>query len=216
MMASLAHCFLLALFLLGLTTLAARRSLSLLVVTNTTMMICVPILGASTLTAFGFSTNLGNIFLAAVMHGLAMQYYRYGAAEAHKAVYSMLFALLVVYGSIFVLEDMRMLNPMLGTTIRPAGAGFITFWLVQSLFVTLLDRYAPRQPAWPVPLITIATHALGTAMFFPCAFLGQLPPHLVLQFALAGWLAKAAVVVVSVPWLLWFRRGMRADAAGVA
>ncbi len=215
-MDTLIHCFLLSLFILSMTTLAALRSLPLLATTNAIMMICVPILGAPTLSAFGYSTNVGAIFFANVMYGLALKHYKYGAEEAHCAINYILFALIVVFGSIFLLEEGHMLSPMFGTRIRIVGASFFSFWLIQSFFITLLDRYAERQLIWRVPAITIVMQALDSAVFFPCAFAGDVPMDQLVQFALIGWLGKSVVALVSIPFFIGFRQIARSDLAAGA
>jgi uncharacterized PurR-regulated membrane protein YhhQ (DUF165 family) len=195
------HCILLSFFLIGLTTLAALRSVCLLAISNAIMMTCVSMLGVATFTVFGYATNVGNIFFAAVMYGLTLKYYKFGIVQARAMVNNVLFALVIVYGSIFLLEGEPSLNSTVGAHVRIVGASFVSFSLVQSLFIILLDRYGRKHLLWRVPLITIAMQALNNAVFVPCAFFGHVPSHLVLQYAVVGWLAAAAFALCSMPFL---------------
>jgi uncharacterized PurR-regulated membrane protein YhhQ (DUF165 family) len=204
MMITLTDCLLLALLLLGLTTVGALRSRSLLVIACTMMMICVSLLGTPIVMAFGYVTNVGNIFFAAVMYGLTLKYYRFGIDHARAMVINILFALLIVYGAIFMLERGQSLNPMFGVNIRIAGASFVSFWLVQSFFIVLLDRYAPRHLIWRAPLISAAMQALYNAVSVPCSFSSHFPLDLVLEFAVVGWIINACVAICSMPFLLAF------------
>lgn len=204
---------LLSLFLLSMTTIAALHGVTLLATTNAIMMMCVPLLGAATVTAFGYSSNVGNIFFATVMYGLSLKLILYGAAEAQEAVNNVLFALVIVFGSIFLLQEAHVLSPLFGTRVRIVGASFVSFWLVQSFFIILLERHAARQSILRVPLITIAMQALDSAVFFPCAFAGDLPAGEVMQFALIGWLTKSAIAALSIPFLLCIPRPVQTNAA---
>jgi len=197
---------LLSLFLLGMTTLAAKRSLPLLASTNAILMTCVPLLGSPTFVVFGYATNVGSIFFAIVMYGLSLKHLRFGATEAHGAFNAILFAMLLVFGSIFLLQEAQVLSPMFATPIRIFGASFVSFCLVQPLFLTLLDRAPKQYLIGTIPIITIVMQGVDSAVFFPCAFAGQLPPGDMLQFAIVGWLSKAAVAVLSIPFLIWLHR----------
>ena len=193
--------FLLSLFLLGMTTVAALRSLAMLVATNAVMIFCVPMLGGPVFSVLGYSTNIGHIFFAVLMYGVSLKLLLYGANEAYKAVNNTLFALSIAFGSIFLLEQAHVLSPLFGTRIRIFGATFIAFWLAQSVYIVLLDRTAKYQSVLSVAVITILMQGLTSAVFFPCAFAGDLPPRLLLEFGLVGWFTKSAVAVISIPFL---------------
>lgn len=193
----------LTLFLLSMTTLAALRSLTLLASINAISMICVPLLGAGTFTLFEYSTNVGNIFFATVMYGFSLNYLLYGEKEAHRGVGYVLFALVLVFGSIFILQNAQMVDPMFGMRVRIVGASFVVFCLLQPLFIFILGRSPPQHALWLFPVITIAIQGLDSTVFFPCAFAGELPLSMVLQFALVGWASKSVVALLSVPFLIW-------------
>ena len=192
---------LLSLFLLSMTTIAALRSLAMLVATNAVMIFCVPMLGGPVFSALGYSTNIGHIFFAVLMYGVSLKLLLYGADEAYKSVNNTLFALSIAFGSIFLLEHAHVLSPLFGTRIRIFGAAFIAFWLAQSVYVALLSRTAKYQSILGIAVITILMQALTSAVFFPCAFAGDLPPRLLLEFGLVGWVTKSAVVIISIPFL---------------
>ncbi len=194
-----------------MTTFAAALSQPMLAVNNAIMMICVSLLGTPTLVILGYSTNLGNVFYATTMFGLSLKYLGYGRRKAHRAITHILFAMVIVSGSMFLMDEALVLSPMFETRIRILGASFVSFWLVQSFFITLLDRLAQRSSVWRVAIITIVMQALDSAVFFPCAFGGDLPSDTMLQFAVVGWLSKAAIAVCSIPFLMCFQQVRHSD-----
>ena len=135
------------------------------------------------------------------MYGVSLKLLLYGADEASKAVNNTLFALSIAFGSIFLLQHAHVLSPLFGTRIRIFGAAFIAFWLAQSVYIMLLNRTAKGQSILSIVGITILMHGLISVVFFPCAFAGDLPPSLLLEFGLVGWLTKSAVAVISIPFL---------------
>ena len=194
----------LAVFLLGMTTVAAMRAQTLLATNNAIMMICMPLLDASILSKFGYCTDVGSIYYAALMYGLTLQLNLYGAKAALGEVNTILFALAIVFGSIFLLQEAQVLSPLVETHVRVVGAAFVSFWLMLSWFITLLEHASRQNRLWLVPVITIVMHGLDSAIFFPCAYGGEVPVNELLHLILVGWATKSAITVLSIPFLLWF------------
>ncbi len=197
----------LAAFCLSMTTWAALRGHLPLAITNATMMIMVPLLGGATFTMGEYGSNVGNIFFAAMMFGLSLQFLAHGPVAAHESINNTLLALVVVFTSLFLVDVFRP-DPAFILPARLVGVSFVSFWTAQSLFIFLLQRYAFLPPMLCVPAMTIFIQVIDSAIFFPCAFAGLLPVEKILTFAITGWLVKSAIVLGSMPFLavfLWRR-----------
>ena len=200
---------LLALFCLGMTTWAARDP-HLLLISNVTMMVCIPLLGGAPFQMFDHTSTVGNIFFAAAIYGLALEYQLHGPAAAHAAVRNILFGLGIVCGAILLLNQYKV-NTLFQIPSRMIAASFISFWFVQSLFIHTIEKHAPDS-VHAVPRILLATilmHTIGTAIFFPGAFYGLLSNDQLLKFTIVGWVTKCAFVVLSYPFMafgFWFFR----------
>jgi hypothetical protein len=201
--------FLLTLFLLSMTTIAALRFLPQLATTNAVLMGCVPLLGAPILQVFGHELRAGSVFTAVVMFGLTLKYLMAGARETHAGINYTLFTMIIVFGSAFLLQESNAMSPEFGTEPRAAGARFISFWLVQTLFIYLLDRFSAVTALWRVPLIAIAMEALDSVIFYPCAFAGYMSPKELLNLTFFGFAARTMVILLSIPFLVWFRQRLR-------
>ena len=194
----------LILFCLAATTFAARN-LQLLVINNATQMVCLPLLGSTTFEVFGGVANVGNIFFASALYGIALKYHIFGIAETRRAVINIFFALTLVFGSIVIL-NIQAPNPFYQIPARIIAASFIAFWLVQSLFMVGLDSFRRTCPLITVPLLLIAVQAFDSVIYFPCAFWGTVPDETLLRFALVGFLTKSMIAIMAVPFLafsLW-------------
>ena len=192
----------LAAFMLAVVVYAAMSRVTVLASAMSALILSVPLIGTEFFTVAQYSSNVGNIPYAGVMFGLALKYLRYGALEARQAVKAMMVALVMVFGSMAFLDECGLLATQFHLSTRIVGASFTTFYLVQSLFIWGLHR----TPVWAVPLVTIAAQALDSAVFFPLAFATLLPPDTVLEFAIVGFLTKAGIAVLSVPFLWGFVR----------
>jgi uncharacterized PurR-regulated membrane protein YhhQ (DUF165 family) len=198
--------FPLSLFLLGMTTFAASRFLPLLAQTNAIMMVCVPLFGAATLSVFDYRVYVGDVFMAVVMYGLTLKHMLFGTKAAIDAIKYMLFSLVIVLGTVFMLQHAHALTLEYGTEAQAIGARIVTFCLVQSFFVALMDRFAALQSVYRIVFITIAMQALDSAVYYPCAFAGDVPVEELMRITLLGWATKSVVAVLSVPFLLWCQR----------
>lgn len=200
---------LLALFCLVMTTWAARDS-HLLLISNVTMMVCIPLLGGAPFQMFDHTSTVGNIFFAAAIYGLALEYQLHGPKAAHAAVRHILFGLGIVFGAILLLNQYK-INALFQIPSRMIAASFISFWFVQSLFIHTIEKYAAgKDHAMPcIMLAMILMHTIATAIFFPGAFYGLLSNDQLLKFAIVGWVTKFAFVALSCPFMMfsfWFFR----------
>ena len=194
----------LILFCLAATTFAARN-LQLLVINNATQMVCLPLLGSTTFEVFGGVSNVGNIFFASALYGIALKHHIFVIADTRHTVINIFFALTLVFGSIVIL-NIQAPNPFYQIPARIIAASFITFWLVQSLLMIGLDSFRRPGPLITVPLLLIAAQAFDSVIFFPCAFWGTVPDETLLRFALVGFLTKSMITIMAVPFLafsLW-------------
>jgi uncharacterized PurR-regulated membrane protein YhhQ (DUF165 family) len=191
---------LLAVFLLGFTTIAMWHDVESLVTVNAAVMICIPLLGVTTFSAFGYASNAGNIFFAAGTYGISLKYLLGGSRAAYKSIVGIMLASVLVLGSILILQDARILSPLFDTPIQIACVRLFELALVQPTFVYLLDRPSNVPLILRVPLISISMQALDCLVFFPAAFLGVLPPEIMLRFAIVGLVTRLAVTSMTVPF----------------
>ena len=203
MMSSETNIALLALLLLGATTFAVWRGLTLLAAVQVTMMICIPLLGASTFTAFGYSSNIGNVFFAVAMHGISLTFLLAGRDATRRSIGNTFAALIIVLVSILILQQAHLVSPLFDARVQFAAARIMAFSLVQPIYVYLLGR--PSE--WPyllrAPLISIAMQGLDCLVFFPDAFIGVLPSELMLQFALVGFATRLFVTLLTIPFMVF-------------
>lgn len=197
----LLNLFVLSLFLMSMTTIAALRSRTSLGATTVVLTLSGPLLGAQAFSVNGYTTNVGNIFFGCAMFGLSLACLVYGLENARKATFNILFGSVVLLGALFLLERAHLLSVMFNPGIRLAGARVFAFSLAQSFFLTLLHRFSRNQSVWSIGLITVAMQTLDSAVYFPCAFLDALPLKTVLEFAATGWLTRLVVAIISLPFL---------------
>ncbi len=168
-------------------------------------MVCLPLLGSTTFEVFGNVTNVGNIFFASALYGIALNHHIFGIAETRRAVINVFFALTLVFGSIVIL-NIQAPNPFYQIPARIIAASFTSFWLVQSLLLAGLDAFRRSCPLLTFPLVMIVAQALDSLVFSPCAFWGEIPNETLLRFALLGFLTKSLIAVITIPFLafsLW-------------
>jgi hypothetical protein len=201
MMPAAIYLTLLSVFLLGWTTFAMWYDIEALVTVNAALIICIPLLGASAFSAFGYAGNVGNIFFVVGMHGISLKYAIAGARAAYRSITGILFASVLVLGSILILQAGHILSPLVDSRIQIAGARIISLCMVQPAFVYLLERPSHLPFILRVPLISVLMQVIDCLLFFPDAFLGVLPPQIVLGFALSGFATRLAVTALTVPFL---------------
>lgn len=190
----------LALFCLSMTTWAARN-VSLLMVSNAMMMVCIPIIGSSTFQILEYTSTLGNFFFASMIHGLTLRHRIYGQAAARETVRTILLALTLVFGAM-ILINAHEPNSLFVIPARMMVASFTSFWLVQSILIHGLTRYRHSHPLLSIPAASVAMHLLACAIFFPCAFLGVLSREEVLRFSVLGWLTRSSIAILAIPFVL--------------
>ena len=143
-----------------------------------------------------------------MLYSLALKHRLYGLAAARRAVTFTFFSFTLILGAIVIL-DTRMADPLHQISARMIASGFISFWLVQSLMLYLLERHADRPPLIAMPLTLLATQVAACMIFFPGAFLGLFPAETVLEFAILGTLTRSAIVIMAVPFLAFSLRDFR-------
>lgn len=201
---------LLALVCLLLVTLSAiggdYRKLRL---TSSLMMLGVPVLGAGFFEWHGLETNVGNIFYAATLFGTVAAYFEHGSKFAigiRNITLWIIAGYFVVIQTILLIDilppDISAATSLLfGYAIRVVAASFVAYYIVQSSLVFMLEKMRNLHFLEAAFIATLLAQALDTAIFFPIAFYGQLSTADIVQAAIAGFIIKAVIAVLSLPFL---------------
>ncbi|MDP3795148.1 MAG: queuosine precursor transporter [bacterium] len=171
--------------------------------------------GGKLIELFGLTTNAGNVFYASAFFAAAILTEHFGRRDGYVSVrvgFSAL-VLFVLMGQ-FVLryvsipdtaalsEAMRMLFEGVP---RVAFASLAAYVVSQHLNVWLFDILHQDDGARRLWLRTILSASVGqvvdSILFFSIAFVGVLPAATLLETIYAGFLAKLAVALLSVPFI---------------
>ena len=216
----------LILFLLAAVSFAATQNLRMLTLANVTCLLCIPLLGGGPIISTGGSSMFtGATFFPVVMFGVTLQYLVYGSEAAYGLARYILFSLLLVFGSMFLLEHGGLLGPNYDADIRKIGVRFVCLCLAQSLLIYRLNRPSRIPDLLRIPLLTLATHIAEGCVFYPCILLGRMPTEEIVSCTIRGLTIRLMVVALSVPFLAvvlrarqrrpsWFMHGAMAHAAG--
>lgn len=187
-------------------------------------MLMITMTGSKMTAPFGCITNVGNVFFAAVLLSQAVVIERYGDKTA-LAIVGLVFGALVMT---FVLGQMvkhvpgvpgneahaAAIDAVLSQAARITFASFISFAIVNSLFVWLYRRLF----RWPLAIryaaVAVLMQILDTVIFFGVAFGGILPLEAVAEVMLAGLVIKSAFALLTVPVVQIAVARRRAEAHG--
>jgi uncharacterized integral membrane protein (TIGR00697 family) len=166
-------------------------------------LIMISTFGGIIVNLFGFTTNVGNVFYAAVFLAIHLLAEHYGKKEALKTVW-------VGFWSIFIFIALSELTVNYGfvspdslaaaasftfhTAPRIALASMVAYIITQYLNVYLYDYLHKRTGQAKLWLRDNLSNILGqlidSVLFFTIAFLDVLAPHVLLQSMMFGFFIK--------------------------
>jgi uncharacterized integral membrane protein (TIGR00697 family) len=198
--------------------LANRLGKEWVVLTIVVNLILVSVLGAKVVTAFGLVTNAGNVFYAGVFLAIQLLVERYGRKEGWQAV-RMGFGAIAFF---LVMSSITQFQTSVGTSAPSVGAdaaiatlfGFVpriafasvtAFLAAQVVNVMVYDdmrQRMGRRHLWLRSFMaTVAGQLVDSVIFFYLAFSGVLPPDILLETLIVGFLVKTMVGVLCIPVL---------------
>lgn len=204
---------------IGLVILACYRGRTWVFGTIVLNLLLISTLGAKIVEVFGFSTNVGNVYYAAVFLAMYLLLEYDTKARALRATWmgaaSLVFFTILVQlalGMESVPETAAVSDAMktvLGGAQRFALASVLGFVAAQLINIGL---YVPSGDestlgAWPVRLLVIIMVAqlVDSVIFFTIAFWGTLPTGTVVESMLVGYFIKVIICAACMPLILLCR-----------
>lgn len=173
-------------------------------------IILISVFGAKLASVFGLTTNVGNVFFAAVFLATHILVERFGRHEGYKTAW-MGFGAIIFFVSMaqFTLgfqtvpqtaDVAEAMTVIFGNTPRIALASMIGFLFVQHVNVWLYARLkqatAGRHLWFRDNVANFAGQLVDSVMFFSIAFYGTIPFSVLLETMLVGFVFKIAVGVL--------------------
>ena len=202
--ANLDYIAVLAVFLATMMTVAMVASPVLMVMFNTIMVIAGVFLGRTALNTAGLNFSTSAVFVAAAIFGSAMHHHLHGRQAAFQALNSALFALVVIFGALFLLNYARLLPSLFDGNIRKAGIRLVCIYLMQSLAIYLLDQPSFLPPVVRIPAIVLLCEVLEGIVFYPGVLLGARTPALIIEYTISSVGIHMMTTVLAVPFLIVF------------
>lgn len=154
-------------------------------------ILLIGLLGSKELVMFGFTSNIGNIFYATVILGSCLMLQLYGEREARKTIQAVGFTAIGVA-----------LLQVIPSTSRILVASLTAFMLAQTVLIYSWQWFGRLR----VLGSSIVAQAVDSIVFFPLAFLTQLPVIQMVDFAWQGFVLKAMFAVASLPFFFAVKR----------
>ncbi|TSC82278.1 MAG: hypothetical protein G01um101420_442 [Parcubacteria group bacterium Gr01-1014_20] len=178
-------------------------------------LILVAVFGGKLISLFGFTTNVGNIFYAAVFLGVQLTLEYYGRKDAIRSVWVSFFAVnfFVLMGQVVLGFQVEPMSGELASALRVVF-GVVPRVTIASLFGLILSQYANiyiydfvrrrvgEARLWLRSLTAVLVGQLvDSLVFFSIAFLGALEFGTVLQVMIVGFVIKVLIGVMALPFL---------------
>ncbi len=192
----------------------ARLGRSWLVASIILNVLLISVFGAKLVSIFGFVTNSGNVFYAAVFFATQLLVEHYGKQEGYKSIFvgvlSIIFFILMSQLIILTLglAQTEAINHAIETLFqaapRIAFASLLAYAFSQTINIWIFDYLKHKTAgklAWlRVNLSNLTGQLVDSLIFFTVAFYGKLPPGVLFQTLIVGFLLKVAVGAVSTPF----------------
>jgi len=206
--------------------LANRLGKEWVVLTIAVNLILISVLGAKVVTAFGLVTNAGNVFYAGVFLAVQLLVERYGRKEGWHAVFTG-FGAIVFFLTMSAITQFQVsanlsaptidadaaITTLFGFVPRIALASVTAFLAAQTVNVMLYDDMHARMGSRHLWLrsfmATVAGQLVDSVIFFYLAFSGVLPPDLLLEAVVVGFIVKTLIGAMCIPVLYASRPKIR-------
>jgi queuosine precursor transporter len=191
-----------------------RLNKSFLFIAIVLNLILVSVFGAKLISLFGFVTNNGNVFYAAVFFATQLVVEHYGKKAAYRSVllgasaivFFMLMAQLTILkvGQPETMQVDHAIQILFNTAPRVAAASLIAFCISQvvnvSLFSYLRQRTKGRLLYLRINVSNIVGQLADSLLFFTIAFLGLVSTADFIQLMVVGYLIKVGLGLLSTPF----------------
>jgi queuosine precursor transporter len=210
-------------FVYGAWRLDKERIYSIIVI----FLILISVLGGKIVEFFGYQTNTGNIFYAAVFLATYFLIERYGRREGIRSIwigvagvlsFAVLLQLALLYKSVPATEG---LGEALALAFEPisrlALASLLGYIASQSLnvylYIYLKERFAGTRLWFRANLANLCAQILDSLIFFTVAFWGVVPSAQVYEVIAIGFIIKVLFMMAAAP-LLYLNRVEEDEASG--
>ncbi|OGE32215.1 hypothetical protein A3C59_04225 [Candidatus Daviesbacteria bacterium RIFCSPHIGHO2_02_FULL_36_13] len=177
-------------------------------------ILLISVFGAKLIEIFGFTTNIGNVFYAAVFFAAQLLVEGYGKKEAYNTIWlgvvSVVFFILMAQFVIFTIgiPETRVVNSAIDDLFqaapRVAIASIFAYIISQavniSLFSYLKAKTGGKYLYLRVNLTNIVGQAIDSLIFFSIAFFGVIPFPTLVQVMLIGYGLKVFAGALSTPF----------------
>ncbi len=183
-------------------------------------LVLISIFGAQTVTVFGFTTNSGNIFYAAVVYAIYLLIEFYGGSVARRSIWisacllavfvlvtQLSVALIGATNSGVVTQALKTLFQFVPRIAVGSVVAFVMSQLANVFIYEGLRRRFLGQHLWLRNIVGVTlAQAIDSALFFSIAFWGFLSGQVLLESMITGFAVKVAVGILSTPFLYFALR----------
>jgi len=178
-------------------------------------LILIAVLGVKLVDFFGYTTNVGNVFYAAVFLSTYFLLERYGKRAGLRAIW--IGAIIVAFFAVIVQAGVLLepaetsqsvhaaLVEVFGTSIRTTIASIVAFVVSQSFNIHVYMRLKQRfhdKYLWVRANITNAlAQILDSSIFFFITFWSIVPPHNLNEIIIVGVIIKVLYMCAAAPLL---------------
>lgn len=170
--------------------------------------------GAKLVSIFGFTTNTGNIFYAAVFFATQLLVEQHGKKEGYQSILVGVVAIIffILMSQLIILTsgipETQSVNKAIETLFqaapRIAFASLLAYLFSQTINIWIFDylksKTADKHVYLRVNLSNLAGQFVDSLIFFAVAFYGIVPLGVLIQTMTAGFLLKVIIGALSTPF----------------
>lgn len=174
-------------------------------------MLLISLFAQKAITVFGITSNIGNIFYAAVIFTMTLLALQYGKKETLKSMHiifgsMILFLVLsqfvIFFPAIVGEEEPGELTSIAQTNVQFVVAAFLAFYTSSGLNAYLMGS---KKFVWYKKIISnISAQAVDSVVFFPIAFYNLMPFRQMVYFMIGGFILKSILNVIDTPLVKLF------------
>lgn len=167
-------------------------------------MVLIAVAAPKLISVAGYTTNIGNVPISAVVLCQAIIMMKWGKRAALESVILIFIAmvLFVVIGQAIKwtpgVSDASHIDSVFSTSARLVYASFVAFAISQYLLILTICRTAGLPPVARYMIAAIICHTVDSFLFFSFAF-GSLKNPQVAEIMLTGLIVKTVFVVLTCP-----------------
>lgn len=198
------------LFIWSIVHFYGFKHLTAVVVVN---LILIALFSQKEIHLLGFTSNVGNIFYAAIFTAFSLMALKYPVKNFFQIV-SVAFLKYLFFIALFFwaiklptvlgneLVGVR-LEYIFSQSIRVFMASFLAFFLSNFVNMFLISKSFKNDVVWSKILGNVTGQIVDSVIFFPLAFWGVLTANEIYSFLLGGLLIKLFLNIVDTPFVLY-------------